>query len=84
MPLLQLIWIATIVAFFLVLMFWIAWYIAIPLLIIWGIFQGITWIRNQWNHRQTIRAANGCSIRRTRTIRQTPDGVIDVDYIEIK
>ena len=84
MPLFQFIWTAAVIVAFLVIVFWVAWYIAVPLLLLLFFCQGIIWIRSQWNHRREKQAANGCIIRRTRTIRQTPDGIIDVDYIEVK
>lgn len=67
---------------FLLLAFVLAWYIAIPLLILWAVSGGIRWLQLQWQHYRDIKQSNGCTIRRVRP-RTNRSPVIDVDYTEI-
>jgi len=70
------------ISFFLALLI-IAWYIAIPLVIIWLIFGGLKWIQMRLLTYRQNRQANGCMMRRTRKPFREKATVIDVDYTEL-
>ena len=82
MPLLQLIWTGMIIFVFFTLVFWIAWYIALPLLLIWGGIMAFSWLKRQYIDSVHRREANGFTLHRThkKTAHTT---VIDVDYTEV-
>ena len=84
MPVIQLMIGMMAVLLFLVLFIWVAWYVAVPILIVFGALSGLRWLQQQWQLRQIYRDANGCTIRKSRPRRQAETTIIDVDYTEIR
>lgn len=85
MPIFQLLFTGIVLFSFLLALFIMAWYVALPLLLIWGILGGVRWLKEQWEAYRLYREANGCTIRRTTPKPHRSDTtVIDVDYTEIK
>ena len=85
MPILQMFFAGIILFAFLMAFFLLAWYIALPLLLVWAVLGGIRWLKDQWDSYQIYRESNGCSIRRSSSkSTQSKTTIIDVDYTEIK
>ena len=85
MPIFQIVFIGTILVALLMAIFILAWYVALPLLLLWGLLGGIRWLKDQWYTYHLYRDANGCTIRKTPVRRhKTEDAIIDVDYTEVK
>jgi len=82
MPIIQQILTICFVLAFLWLMLILAWYIAIPLLILFGLFYLFEWMRIKWQERLNRRQANGCTIHQTRSSKPAQT-IIDVDYTEV-
>lgn len=83
MPLLQFIWSTVILVAFLMVVFWVAWYVAVPLLLFWLILLCIRQGRLWFDLYRSKTEANGCTIRRTSSDKSSSSEVIDVDYTEI-
>ena len=83
MPLLQMFLTIIMLIAFITVVFMIAWYIAVPLFIIWAVFGGIRWLRDWIVTQREMRAANGCFIKRSHTKTKAKATVIDVDYTEV-
>ena len=62
--------------------FWIAWYIALPLLLIWGAVMAFFWLKKLYIDSVHRREANGCTLHRVRK-KTAHTTVIDVDYTEV-
>lgn len=65
--------------------FILAWYVALPILLLMLVMGGIARLRLWWLVRQAEKATNGCEIRQTN---HTPQGnnkseIIDVDFTEV-
>ena len=43
----------------------VTWYLMIPVMILWGIWQGVCWIKRNGAYLYGQRVANGCRLRRT-------------------
>ena len=83
MPILQMFLTLIMLIVFITVIFLIAWYVAIPLLLVWAVFGGIRWLRDWIVAQRELRAANGCSIKRSHTKTKAKTTVIDVDYTEV-
>ena len=66
---------------FLWLFFLFSWYIALPLLIIWAIWNAGRWLYLKVQSVRFQRASNGCTIHRTTTKQHTT--IIDAEYTEV-
>jgi len=85
LPIIQILFTGVILFAFLMVLFVLAWYIALPLLLILALLGGVRWLKEQWDAYRLYRESNGCTIRRASPGRRQSDTtVIDVDYTEIK
>ena len=82
MPILHLILSVLITTCFLVLVFVLSWYIALPLLIIWALWGIARLIRDRILAYRFRRESNGCTIHPTKERVQNTT-IIDADYTEI-
>ena len=82
MPFIHLILSIFITACFVVLVFLLSWYIALPLLIIWVLGTFIRWVRLQIQARRFRRESNGCTLHPTDEHAPAAT-IIDADYTEI-
>ena len=82
MPIIHLILSAILTTCFLILVFVLSWYIALPLLIIWALWGLIRFIRDRiWTFRLR-RESNGCTFHPTNNPKESTT-IIDADYTEI-
>ena len=82
MPVLHLILSAILTTCFLILVFVLSWYIALPLLIIWALWGLVRLVRDRILIYRFRRESNGCTIHPTNE-RVTNTTIIDADYTEI-
>ena len=82
MPIIHLILSAFLTTCFLILVFVLSWYIALPLLIVWALWGLIRLVHNRILFYRFRRDANGCTFHPTNK-HETTTTVIDADYTEI-
>ena len=83
MPLLQVLISAILGIIFIVFVFLLSWYIALPLLIIWFIGSVFRVIFLKIKSYRLKKEQNGCSIHQTHRHKKSTSTVIDVDYTEV-
>ena len=82
MPIFYLMLSAILTTCFVVFVFMLSWYIALPLLIIWAIWGLVRLVRDRLLAYRFRRESNGCTIHPTQE-RVTNTTIIDADYTEI-
>jgi len=82
MPLIQILFSAIITTLFLIFVFLLSWYIALPLLVIWAFWGLARFIRDRIQLYRLGRSSNGCTFRQT-SGHDSKTTIIDADYTEI-
>ena len=81
MPVIPLMIALVVFVLFLALAVTVAWYLILPLTLLWILGAGIGAVIHWW---QNTRGNNGCRLRRTETpVRPRQAPIIDVDYTEV-
>ena len=85
MPIVQLIISAAVAVLFLMAFFVVAWYVVVPLIIIWAIWMGVQVLLYHWRVRSGTPSDGGETVRLWyRRRRKKQATVIDAEYSEIK
>ena len=82
MPIFHLILSAILTTCFVVFVFMLSWYIALPLLIIWAVWGLVRLVHDRLLDYRFRRESNGCTIHPTKE-RVQGTTIIDADYTEI-